>query len=197
MHDFYTVDGLGQFRDGLQLDLERFEDLSPPELQQHVDHIFSEGVSRHGDEHFLKNTSRASVASPAIELLFEYVRRAHFPDRPSRFQSWFGTSDIQSALEFRTQYRGASDALWVISAEHSFRANMRLLTSDRSTLMYSHFAHLYWSGEQGPISALWENLLVPPVHVVRRVSQEEIHAAQQIQPPQGLSAWLDEFTSIP
>ena len=71
MPDFYTVDGTGQLCDGRQLDLECFRDLDAPELQQHVDQFFPEGVSRHGDMYFLKNTSHASVAGPAIELLFE------------------------------------------------------------------------------------------------------------------------------
>ena len=179
MPEFFTIDGLGRLNDGLQLDLECFRDLDPPELQQHVDRLFPNGVSRHGDEFFLKNTSFTSVASPAIELLFEYVRRAHFLDRPSRFQSWFGTPDIQTALEFRTQYREGSEALWVVSAEQSFRANMKLLTLNETTLLCSYYSHLYWSGEQGPIHPLWENLLVPPVRVVRRVTQEEIDAVQQ------------------
>ena len=85
---------------------------------------------------------------------------------------------MQAALEFRTQYREGSGAIWVVSAKRSFQANMQLLTTDRTTLVYSHFAHLYWSGDQGPIDALWENLLVPPVCVVRRVTQDEIDAAQ-------------------
>lgn len=33
MADFYTVDGSGRLSDGLQLDLERFEDLDPPEMK--------------------------------------------------------------------------------------------------------------------------------------------------------------------
>src|SRR5688572_10873944 len=100
-----------------------FDDVSPPELQEHVSALFPLGVSRHGEEYFLRSSSRADVASPAIELLLEYVRRANFPSRPSRFASWFGVSSVDEALAFRRRFCGGQGRLWLVSAEDSFRAN--------------------------------------------------------------------------
>lgn len=175
MREFYTIDRLGTLKEGEVFNLTRFSDLNPKELQTHVDLMFPDGVSRHGDEYFLKNSSRANVASPAIELLFEYVRRAYFKDCPSRFQSWFGVESVKDAVAFRNEFGGGVGSVWVISAKRFFRGNMRLLTSNQTTLVYSYFANIYWRGETGPISGFWEVLLQPPIHVIRKVPEEDLH----------------------
>ena len=168
MKQFYTVDRLSKLQGGQVLQLLKSKDLHPKELQTHVDALFADGVSPHGDKYFLRNSSLASVASPAIEFLFEYVRRAHSPRRPSRFQSWFATESIEDAKSFRTKF-GGSGPIWQVTAAIHFRANMNLLTSNHTSLVYSWFAHTYWRGEAGPVDPFWEVLLVPPVRVLERV----------------------------
>ncbi len=153
------------------MDLGRFDDLKPPELQGHVDAMFPKGVSRHGDHYFLQNSSRAAVASPAIELLFEYVRRANFPERPSRFQSWFGVQSLDEARAFRVRFCSGQGPIWRVTANQFFRANMNLLTSQQTTLVYSWFAHTYWRGDVGPVPAFWELLLVPPIKVLELIQE--------------------------
>lgn len=169
MREFYTVDRVCTLYQGQTLELVRFNDLQPPDLQSHVDQMFPDGVSRHGDQYFLKNSSWANIASPAIELLFEYIRRSHFPNRPSRFQSWFGVESFENAQVFRARFDAGSGAIWRVASREFFQANMNLLTSQQTTLVYSWFAHTYWRGESGQVTPFWEFLLVPPVHVIERV----------------------------
>lgn len=170
MAKFLTVDRRGELRDGVELCAQRHFDINPSELQRHVDAMFPGGVSRHGDWYFLHSGSLANVASPAIELLFEYVRRAHFLDRPSRFTSYFGVESLPEAQTFNQRFADGKAAIWEVEATSWFRGNMDLLTSTQSNLVYSYFAHLYWQGAPGPIQPFWENLLIPPVRVLRKVA---------------------------
>ena len=169
---FYTVDRSGKLKEGMELNTQRHGDILPAELQQHVDFMFPNGVSKHGDSYFLSSGSKANIASPAIEILFEYARRAHFQDKPSRFTSLFGVDSLLSATDFNTRYAEGKAGIWEVDADVYFRGNMNLLTSNQTTLVYSYFAHLYWKGETGPIPPFWEYLLTPPVRVLRRVVPE-------------------------
>jgi hypothetical protein len=101
MPPFYTVDRRQTLHQGFQIELVKYNDINPPELQVHVDEMFPEGVSSHGEFYFLRNSSHHGLANPSIELVFEYVRRAKYPDRPSRFQSIFAFELPQQAAEFR------------------------------------------------------------------------------------------------
>lgn len=178
MRNFYTVDRLQTLRSAQVLELTRFQDLQPPELQTHVDEMFPTGVSQHGDQYFLKNSSRANIASPAVELLFEYVRRSHFPDKPSRFQSWFGVESLDDAKAFRARFGAGTGTIWRVASKEFLRANMNLLTSQQTTLAYSWFAHAYWRGESGPMNPFWEFLLVPPVQVLGAVVEPALEVRE-------------------
>ena len=171
MIELFTVDRAGTLREGDVLNLTKYADIAPPELQVHADAMFPLGVSRHGNQYFLGSGSKGSVASPAIELLFEYVRRASFPDRPSRFTSWFATESITDAATFRARYCAGTGVIRRVQAPTTHRANMHLLTSNQTVLVYSWFAHLYWSGEAGPVQPFWEHLLVPPVEILDVVAE--------------------------
>ena len=171
MTKFFTVDRSGTLTQGMKIAIHRHTDIDPPSLQKHVDVMFPNGVSKHGDSYFLSSGSRANVTSPAIELLFEYVRRAHFSDRPSRFTSFFAVDSLPAATAFNDKYGGGAAAIWEVEADAYFRGNMTLLTSNQTNLVYSYFAHLYWSGEIGPVDVepFWEFLLACPVKVLRLV----------------------------
>ncbi len=169
MAKFFTVDRRGYLHTGMELHLTKHTDIIPQELQSHVDMMFPDGVSRHGDQYFLGSESHAAVASPAIELLFEYVRRAHFPYQPSRFKSFFAVETFSEAELFNQRYGEGKGTIWEIEATGWFRANMNLLTSNQTNLVFSYFAHSYWRGEPGPDQPLWEMLLTPPVRVLAQV----------------------------
>jgi hypothetical protein len=177
----FTVDRLQTLVAGQVIERTRHQDLDPPELQAHVDELFPEGVTQHGDHYFLQGSRLATLASPNIELIYEYVRRANFPGRPSRFEAAFGCEDQATAEAFRANPNwGAPGApIWEVEVdEDPFRADMACLTLEGiSILVVSYAAHRYWSGlpnvttlRTTSISPSWELLLRPPVRVLRRVA---------------------------
>lgn len=103
-----------------------------------------------------------------LELLYEQVRRAAYPDRPSRIQSIFALETLSEACQFQSQYGG--DAIYKVSADVIFRGDMNLLHGGNSNLVTSWFAHQYWKGESGPETPFWEWLLKCPVDVGERVA---------------------------
>jgi hypothetical protein len=102
---FYHVDRKIRLIEGQVLNLIRPVIESPPEfadLSNFGKNMLPSGVSRHGDQYFYGGNSRTNHEDSIIEILLEYYRRAYFPDRPSRFQCWFGVESLDEALLFQT-----------------------------------------------------------------------------------------------
>src|SRR5437867_2966643 len=129
MPRFFHVDRRGTLTDGALIELVRHDDVSPPTLQAHVDTLFPDGVTEHGRQYFVGFQVIGPVQEPAIELLFEYVRRAGFPERPSRFQSVFAFETVDEARRFRGEMGAAGASIWEVEveAETAFRADMNYL----------------------------------------------------------------------
>lgn len=118
---------------GLTLSLFEIESLPPhpqPELTSHVRSLFPDGLSHHGLGHFfyqdpcfpepgtpLTRERLGAMRSQSIELLWEYVRRAMWPSRPSRMQSVFASPTRADAETFRDRYRGGQGEIWKIEGE--------------------------------------------------------------------------------
>lgn len=169
MSDFYTVDRLGTLTSGVTLDLRLHRDVDPAFLQTHVDFMFPGGVSRHGDSYFVSQPAQPNPVNEIIELLAEYIRRAHYPETPSRFQTWFAADSVGAAQAFRSEFCEGRGPIWRVRARDSFRADMRLLVLQDSNLVKSWRIHQYWQGLSSNGSPFWEVLLVPPVQVVQLV----------------------------
>lgn len=174
MTDFYHVDRYGYLKEEQILTLSKWTNVSPIVLQKHVDLLFPDGVSPHGERYLLCNEHAApSVADANLELIYEYIRRANFPDRPSRFQSIFAFENLDSAKRFRDQFSSVlphpANSIWLLEANRGFRANMRLLTRECSVLGQSCTAHFYWQGVAAADNPFWEILLVPPIRVLQRI----------------------------
>ena len=170
MSCYYHVDRLRSLQEGDTLSLQRWTDVNPQFLQEHVDSLFPEGLTRHGEQYLLRSTQSLGIASPRIELLWGYVRRASFPDRPSRYQSVFGWESEEDAGRFNVQYASDNGAICELDCDEAVRADMTLLCGNMSALVSSYFAHLYWEGKANPdekVEPLWEVLLRPPVRVLR------------------------------
>jgi len=151
----------------MEISLTKYTDISPIHLQEHVNKMFPEGVSHHGDKYFLLDNSAGNISSPAIELLFEYVRQAHFPNAISRFQSFFACETKGEAIHFRNIYGNEKDSIYEIyTANDYMKVNMMLLGNNQTTLIYSHFAHEYWNGHASELpNPFWEVLLKLPVTI--------------------------------
>src|SRR5262245_41181293 len=116
--DFYAVGNtLGLFetdpREGAQRFLNSGNNwFTADEIAAHVKALYPEGLSLHGWEYmtwrvlpFTEPNGKVSFTpnERAIELIFEYVRRASFPKQPSRLQSYFGWDSLEEARAFGAQ----------------------------------------------------------------------------------------------
>jgi hypothetical protein len=133
----YTVDRTSKLAENMQIALTRYNDVSPQELQLHVDELFPEGFSVHGERYFLKNSSNSNSINPNIELIFEIVRQAHYEDKPSRFQSFFATETVEDAKKFSSKFGTDNDLVFKIECECYFKADMSLLTLNNTILVES------------------------------------------------------------
>ena len=168
MNRFFHVDRTLRLKEGQEINLIKYDDIRPEELQEHVNFLYPEGVSSHGNHYILTGNTFANDSEPIIELLFEYVRRSDFPQRTSRFQSFFAFDNLELAQDFILNYWNSAYNIWEVQADRYFKADMNLLSLKDSLLVLDYRAHLYWKGETIG-NPFWEYLLVPPVKVIRKV----------------------------
>jgi len=169
MKCYFTIDRNKTLEKGQIINLVKYSDVKPSELQTHVDSLFPDGVTNHGERYMLKGQALAKGKNEVIELLFEYVRRSHFPSRPSRFQSIFAFENVEQAVNFRNEYGTSDSLIWEVQSDVVFKADIRLLTLRDSLLVLSYNAHQYWSGISYEDNPVWEYLMVPPVKVISRI----------------------------
>ena len=169
MWRYFTVDRNRTLEEDQIIHLVKYSDVKPLELQVHIDSLFPDGVTSHGERYMLRGQALAKGVNEVIELLFEYVRKSHFPSRPSRFQSVFAFENIDQAVSFRNEYGTSDSLIWEVESDVVFKADMRLLTLQGSLLSLSYNAHRYWSGISSGNNPVWEYLMVPPVRVLRRM----------------------------
>ena len=181
MYTAYTVDRLSRLSAGTILGLTIHRTVQPSLLQTHVDSLFPRGVTEHGNGYFLNGKQSATAVSANIELLFEYVRRSHYPDAPSRFESVFACETVADAQHFRSApgWGNPGAPIWEVEATTTgFRADMTCLALQGSILIASCVAHRYWNQQDNDFVSLggpatppfWELLLAPPVRVLGRVA---------------------------
>lgn len=92
MSIYYHLDRTRLLQPGL-LTLTKFDDITPPVLQEHVNLLFPTGVARHGDRYFLNSNLKSTETEPYLELVCEHVRRHRYPNKPSPLQRHFAFSD--------------------------------------------------------------------------------------------------------
>lgn len=168
----FTVDRKGSLQVGAKLVRTRHTDIQPTSLQAHVDDLFPAGVTEHGNGYLLNAKQPAQDVSGAIELIFEYVRRARFPHAPSRFESIFAFESLPEARHFMRVFGSETGMIWEVEFDTPvFRADMACLSVCGSVLETSWRADRYWSSlDNGSgVASLWELLLEPPIHVRRIV----------------------------
>ncbi len=104
----------------------------------------------------------------AIESTFELVRLWRFPDKPSRFISFYGCETFEEAQTFKQNYRGGNGFIFKVSAESYFKADMSLLMTGASVITNYFFEEKYWKGESGK-NPFWEVLMRGPVTILSKV----------------------------
>ena len=181
MARFFHADRNGALVTGQALDLRRLDHLTPQQripdlaLQTHAEDLFPDGLSNHGMGYlFWQNVASfplvagfydaptlETMRSHCMDLVWEFVRRAAFETRPSRYESVFCWGSRDDASRFLAAIGGPPAAIWEVEGDETFRADMNLLTMG-TALETSHFAHRYWRGEtRANVAPLWECFLAP------------------------------------
>jgi hypothetical protein len=169
MKHFFRVDQSMKLYEGQKINFVKKENNKPEELQTRINFLFPEGVTDLG---YNLLDSNANNVSNLVELVFEYVRRSYYSEKPSRFQSIFAFDNIEQAKLFRYKFCDCKNKIWEVESITSFRADMSLLDlpPNCSLLQLDYMAHLYWNSEtEDSRCTFWEYLLVPPVKVIRKV----------------------------
>lgn len=176
---FYSADRRGFYGRGqLMLQKEPYDDalnfLSSPrgnfsaeDNRQHLLSLFPDGLSLHGWDFALRRSTvplsnGAVLLDPScvVEMMFEYVRRASFPELPARFQSFFAFNNLEDVKAFANQL-----PIYQVTSTNVFKFDQNWLTTGDQISMIYYNADRYWSGAATPMPK-WEYLLVPPVTAV-------------------------------
>lgn len=183
--DLYTVDRSGLLVPGQRIELDTNPDLSgvryrhtEAERKQFLNELYPDGLSKHGN-HYLGNYDLVRADNlghplaivpiePAIELVFELVRKVHFPDQPSRYQSFFAWDNLDRARAFQ-RFAMPNAPIYEVEAAGAIRKDMNLLRLGFSGLDGYLFAHRYWR-EEASDNPDWEYLLQFPVVVGNQVA---------------------------
>ncbi|WP_390610199.1 DUF2441 domain-containing protein [Gordonibacter urolithinfaciens] len=174
----YHLDRSGSLSEGATIELakpESDDQLLAIGAVEEVSRMFPDGVSRHGMEYlttvsvrvfqapsFLLGSLQVAMSTAIIEQTFELVRRADFPEMPSRLQSLFcvkDPSDFAAWPELNAQGGTLFEIVpenqnRVVKLDASFLQGgfIQVIGDDfvderYSFPMCSSFAYRYWSGE--------------------------------------------------
>lgn len=174
----YHIDRSGTLKTGNTIDLMKFNDIiwdvkeRETILQDIVDDMYPEGVTRHGERYFLMKPV-VNDTSFDVEMLFELVRLDKYKVKQSRFQSFFAVDkDYFGAMFDKLQPDLNTAKIFEVEADEVSKHDMNLL-SKSSNLASVAFARLYWEGKSLD-NPLYEYLLKPPVKIIKEVTIEEL-----------------------
>ncbi|VVY30221.1 Uncharacterised protein [Escherichia coli] len=192
LEKYYTLDSANSLYPLCRVSLGHYPP-EHPELADFLNQMYPDGLSNHG-RNYLYNPGpimdggddNGEGKALLIGLVFELVRRSHFPEKPSRYQSLFACEQLNEVKQFRAllaKERGDENILTapiyeVLSWEPVHRGDMNLLNGNCPVLELYHRAHLYWSGEPAPVKKgkeeekpFWELLIPLPVVFGHRVPE--------------------------
>ncbi len=145
------------------------------ELKSYLSEFFPSGISYHGMQYLLDNNNLISsgyaepliTLSPAIEIIYETIRRSEFPDKPSRMTCAYACLTIQDAQNY---FNDASLPIFEISTNKKyFIADSSLLKIGSNHLSTLVMARKYWSGSTSEDPQL-EVLIECPAVIGERVA---------------------------
>ncbi|EBP3802810.1 DUF2441 domain-containing protein [Salmonella enterica subsp. enterica] len=179
---YYTADTQRTLRPFCKIGMQNYKP-EKEELANFLNQLFPKGISCHGYNYIYNPEPEMSKndinsLSLLVGLIWELVRLAHFPDKPSRYQCLFATESVEDAMAFikSQDYRDGTDGApiyEVVTTASVHRGDMRLLNADCSVLELYRRAFLYWSGKTEFIDdefpVLWEILVPLPSIIGKRV----------------------------
>lgn len=182
---YYSVDLKGKLHSGCLVTLGQYE-LNKATLVDFMNMQYPDGISMHGCNYLYNPEVMMSENTPVssalvIGLVFELVRKAHFPEKPSRYQSLFACENINEVQKFRdyqVENNGdnpAANIYEVVSNHDVHRGDMKLLDTDCPVLELYRRAFLYWSGSTDMLydgyEPFWEILIPLPAFIGKKVAE--------------------------
>lgn len=172
---FYHIDRTCSLNEEDTINLIKYIDINSTDgdksntllLQNKVDEMFPDGVSKHGEQYYI-SSSLFNDTNCDIELIFELVRRYKYPDKLSRFESFFAV-DKENIPIMLNQLRCNSNnvKIFEVECEEYSKHDMKLLNKG-GNLVNTVFADLYWEGKTLGCPT-YEYLLKPPVKIIREI----------------------------
>lgn len=169
--ELFVVDRRGIYAPGDIIELKEFEDISPKEMATLVTNLFPSGLSTHGQAYFINNKAMIANKTPMIDWCLEFYRRSVFPDKPSRWVSFFAWGNIEDAKKFRSHYGSPKDAIFSVHSDANIlhKGDMNLLNNDNAALPFTYLLDLYWKGETISLNPAWEYLCPLPIEIGREI----------------------------
>jgi hypothetical protein len=106
------------------------------------------------------------------ELVYEDVRRAHYPEKPSRLHANFLCTSEADILEFKNSYNRVFDIAYEVelldekAPSHIGDWTLPNMTNTDTVQVFENRSHLYWRGEN---IVKHERITLSPVKIVRRI----------------------------
>ncbi|ELY1591600.1 DUF2441 domain-containing protein [Proteus mirabilis] len=122
------------------------------ELEIYLSEFFPSGISFHGMRYLLNNNNFVNSAneepaialSPAIEIIYETIRRSEYPEKPSRMTCAYACQTIDDAKNY---FNEPDIPIFEISTNNKwFIADSALLKIGHNHLSTLVMARKYWSG---------------------------------------------------
>lgn len=134
----------------------------PEVMNEALLELFPDGISNHGVNYAIQSFE-GQHTSTSTEQIFELYRRMYFPDKPSRFQSFFAFTSLEDAINFTLDYPLAK--IYKVSIDHdNYHIGDMNLVKGETIIQCHKFALDYWSGRLSN-EPLKEVLLVPPIRI--------------------------------
>lgn len=144
--------------------------------------MFQDGLSHHGLHYVDESIQNLYGNQPSFYVLeyeLELIRRAYFPQFPSRFQSFFAIDDIKKIQEWTDIFGDISD-IWKIEFDETnyiirdsnllyvpFQDRNGCQTFCQNNAFY--YGYNYWKGSISDNPRL-EILVKPPIRVIEKMT---------------------------
>lgn len=177
----YHIDRNNSLRENTLYSLDNEISVSPKFLEPLVKDFYSDGLSLHGKRYFSSPSNSVYAGTTIYENIFEYERKLYYPNKNSRYQSFFAVKEIKDLRKWVTVF-SMKDlekiSIWEIdtleSAVQEFDAAF-LIGGDLkslenfSPLVSSYKAKKYWEGEFSD-NPMKELLIYPEIKTLKRIA---------------------------
>lgn len=166
----YHVDRTNRLTVGQEINL-NYVSIKPQFVMNNAISLYNGYLSYHGEQYSITNYN-ISDSSHTTEQIFELIRMKDFPNKVSRFQSFFAFSSLDHAKLFLEKHKNLNNRscpIYKVEWNHDnfHYGDMNLVKGDSILQSYS-LSHEYWSGLK-KVDSIMEVLIKPPVKIVSRI----------------------------